>query len=216
MTFATVRSSYFDETVVSRCTIKILLWGKRVLKPDCPYCSKPCTFKVASNLSFYGWECEETFENLTWQRWQCNNCNLEYCPTCFLPEGSEYKEKPKFYERFEIEIPFLDILCLLHYSAEKSFRLITAALLFAVAQRYGVIAASISIVVRLAIIVFLSDTMLQVRSRGFAGTNGLAKGYTYFRDCLYKALILMATDTLADDAPKVKLASLVFSTVAQK
>jgi hypothetical protein len=61
--------------------------------------------------------------------------------------------------------------------------------------------------------VFLSDTMLQVRSRGFAGTNGLAKGYTYFRDCLYKALILMATDTLADDAPKVKLASLVLTTV---
>ena len=102
-----------------------------------------------------------------------------------------------------VDIPSLDILCLLYYSAEKSFRLITASLLFAVAQRYGLIAAVVSFVLRLGIIVRLSAVMRSTKK----------KGWSYLRDCVYKALILMATDNLADGAVSVKVVAVVLTSL---
>lgn len=117
-----------------------------------------------------------------------------------------YRENPNkspgLCSYLRVDIPLLDLLCLLCYTSEKAFRLITAALLFAVALRYGLIAAVVSFLLRLGIIVNLSEVMKSVK------TNDM----NYIRDCVYKALMLMASDNLADRSVPVKVVAIVLST----
>jgi len=89
MTFATVRKSYIDRTVISSSNIKIFSRLQTLIPPKCILCKHDCTFDIGDDLQFECWACgnESTKE---WERWRCKNCKQEFCKDCFVPEGSQH------------------------------------------------------------------------------------------------------------------------------